>query len=116
MMCNFCSERERAAQIAERESIKFKQVEYMSERIGMEFQAIITGLGKFGAFVAEYESRSEGMIRLQDLGNDFFAYDEKNMVIKGQKSGAEFRVGQKIRIKVKEVRIDRQNIYYILIP
>jgi len=116
MMCNFCSERERAAQIAERESIKFKQVEYMSERIGMEFQAIITGLGKFGAFVAEYESRSEGMIRLQDLGNDFFAYDEKNMVIKGQKSGAEFRVGQKIRIKVKEVRIDRQTIDYILIP
>lgn len=115
MMCNYCSERERAAQIAERESTKYKQVEYMSSRIGQEFDGIVTGLGKFGAFVAEYESRSEGMIRLQDLGNDFFAYDEKNMVIKGQKSSTEFRVGQKIRIKVKEVRIDRQTIDYVLV-
>jgi ribonuclease R len=112
MMCGYCSERERAAQIAERESIKYKQVEYMADRIGMNFDGIITGLGKFGAFVAEYESRSEGMIRLQDLGNDFFAYDEKNAVIKGQKSGQEFRIGQKIRIRVKEVRIDRQTIDY----
>jgi ribonuclease R len=115
MMCNYCSERERAAQIAERESIKYKQVEYMADRVGQEFDGIITGLGKFGAFVAEYESRSEGMIRLQDLGNDFFAYDEKNMAIKGQKSNTEFRVGQKLRIKVKEVRIDRQTIDYVLV-
>jgi ribonuclease R len=103
-LCLRSSEREKDAQEAERNSIRYKQVEYMADRVGMEFDGIITGLGKFGAFVAEYESRSEGMIRLQDLGSDFFAYDEKNMAIKGQKSGTEFRVGQKLRIRVKEVR------------
>lgn len=115
-MCSYSSDRERDAQIAEWDSIKYKQVEYMSSRIGQEFAGIITGLGKFGVFVAEAESKSEGMIRLMDLGSDFFAYNEKDQVIKGRNSGTEFRVGQILKIKVKETNMERRTIDYILIP
>jgi len=115
-MCAYSSEREKDAQTAEWDSIKFKQVEYMSTRIGQVFTGIITGLGKFGTFVAESESKSEGMIRLMDLGSDFFAFNEKDQVIKGRSSNVEFRVGQIIKIKVKETNLDRRTIDYILVP
>lgn len=115
-MCAYSSDRERDAQTAEWDSIKYKQVEYMSSRIGQEFSGIITGLGKFGVFVAEAESKSEGMIRLMDLGSDFFAYNEKDQVIKGRNSGTEFRVGQILKIKVKETNMERRTIDYILVP
>ncbi len=114
-MCQYSSDRERDAQTAEWESIKYKQVEYMSSRIGQEFTGIITGLGKFGAFVAESESKSEGMIRLGDLGNDFFEYREKESCIKGRNSNIEFRVGQIIKIKVKETNLERRVIDYTLV-
>jgi ribonuclease R len=114
-MCAYSSDREKDAQTAEWDSIKFKQVEYMSTRIGQTFTGIITGLGKFGVFVAEAESKSEGMVRLMDLGSDFFAYDEKNQVIKGRNSNVEFRVGNIIKIKVKETNLDRRTIDYVLV-
>jgi ribonuclease R len=114
-MCQYSSDRERDAQTAEWESIKYKQVEYMSTRIGQEFTGIITGLGKFGAFVAESESKSEGMIRLGDLGNDFFEFNDKEQVIRGKNSRTEFRVGMMIKIKVKETNLERRVIDYTLV-
>jgi ribonuclease R len=114
-MCAFSSDRERDAQEAERESIKYKQVEYMTERIGKIFNGIITGAGKFGVYVAEAESKSEGMIRLMDLGNDFFAYDEKRNCIVGKNSKQEFHFGQKIKIKVKETNLQKRTIDYVLV-
>ncbi len=114
-MCAFSSDREKDAQEAERESIKYKQVEYMTERIGQTFNGIITGLGKFGAYVAEAESKSEGMIRLMDLGNDFFGYDEKRNCIVGRNSKQEFHFGQKIKIKVKSANLEKRMIDYTLV-
>lgn len=115
-MCAYSSDREKDAQEAERESIKYKQVEYMTERIGKTFNGIITGVGKFGVYVAEAESKSEGMIRLMDLGNDFFAFDEKRNCIVGKNSKQEFHFGQHIRIKVKETNLEKRLIDYVLIP
>lgn len=114
-MCAFSSDREKDAQTAEWDSIKYKQVEYMSSRIGQEFTGIITGLGKFGVFVSEVESKSDGMIRLMDLGTDFFAYNEKDQVIKGRNSNREFRVGNIVKIKVKETNMERRTIDYVLV-
>lgn len=114
-MCDYSSSRERDAQSAERESIKYKQVEYMSTRIGQVYDGIITGLGKFGVYVAESESKSEGMIRLMDLGNDYFAYDEKRAAIVGKASKKEFRFGDRIKIKVKETNLEKRTIDYVLV-
>lgn len=115
-MCAYSSDRERDAQEAERESIKYKQVEYMIERIGKTFDGIVTGVGKFGVYVAEAESKSEGMIRLMDLGNDFFAYNEERNCIVGKNSKQEFHFGQKLRIKVKDANLEKRLIDYVLVP
>jgi ribonuclease R len=114
-MCSFSSDREKDAAEAERESIKYKQVEYMTERIGMIMKGIVTGVGKFGVYVAEAESKSEGMIRLMDLGNDFFAFDEKRNVIVGKNSKQEFTFGQRITIKVKDTNLEKRMIDYVLV-
>jgi ribonuclease R len=87
----------------------------MTERIGQTFNGIITGIGKFGAYVAEAESKSEGMIRLIDLGNDFFAFDEKKNCIVGRSSKQEFHFGQRIKIKVKDANLKKRMIDYILV-
>lgn len=115
-MCTFSSDREKDAAEAERESIKYKQVEYMTERIGMTMKGIVTGVGKFGVYVAEAESKSEGMIRLMDLGNDFFAYDERRNVVVGKNSKQEFTFGQHITIKVKDTNLEKRMIDYIFVP
>lgn len=114
-MCTYSSDREKDAQEAERESIKYKQVEYMTERVGKIFNGIITGVGKFGVYVAEAESKSEGMIRLMDLGSDFFAFDEKRNVIVGRNSKKEFTFGQRIKIKVKSTNLEKRMIDYTLV-
>lgn len=115
-MCSWSSDREKDAQEAERESIKYKQVEYMTERIGQTFNGIVTGVGKFGVYVAEAESKSEGMIRLMDLGNDFFGFDEKRNCIVGKNSKQEFHFGQRIVIKVKNTNLEKRMIDYVLVP
>lgn len=115
-MCSYSSDREKDATEAERESIKYKQVEYMTERIGKICDGIVTGVGKFGVYVAEAESKSEGMIRLMDLGADFFAYDEKRNCIVGKQTKQEFHFGQRIRIKVKDTNLERRQIDYVLVP
>jgi ribonuclease R len=114
-MCEFSSAREKDAADAERESIKYKQVQYMSERIGQTFDGIITGIGKFGVYVAEAESKSEGMIRLMDLGSDFYGYDEKKNIIVGRNSKQEFRFGDKVKIKVKSTNLEKRMIDYTLV-
>jgi ribonuclease R len=112
-MSRFSSDRERDAQEAEWASIKYKQVEYMRDRIGKQFIGSVTGVSKNGLFVAEVESKSEGMIRLSDLGKDFYAYDEKSQAIVGQKSGEMFRVGDKLPIIVKDANLDKRMIDYV---
>ncbi|MDQ5883320.1 MAG: ribonuclease [Patescibacteria group bacterium] len=96
------SERERDAQEAERTSIKYKQVEYMSARIGQNFTGIVTGITEWGIYVAEEKSRAEGMIKLRDLTSDYYTYDEKKMMISSKKSNHMIRIGDKLNIKVKK--------------
>jgi ribonuclease R len=115
-MCQHCSEQEQAAVTAERNSIKIKQVEYMADRDQHKvFDGIVTGASKFGVFVAEEHSRSEGMIRLSDLGNDFWEYQEKTGTVKGKKSGKIFRIGDEIKIRIKRVDLERKLIDYTLV-
>jgi len=115
-MCGHSSEQEQRAVTAERNSIKLKQVEYMKTKdINTIFEGIVTGAGKFGVFVAEAESRSEGMIRLHDLGDDLWQYDEKTGVVKGRNKGTTFKIGDPIHIKIKRVDVEKRLIDYVLV-
>lgn len=115
-MCDHSSEQEQAAVTAERNSIKLKQVQYMANRnVHDTFEGIVTGASKFGLFVAEEHSRSEGMIRLSDLGNDYWEYIEKTGVIRGKKTKKIFKIGDIIKIRIKKVDLERHLIDYSLV-
>lgn len=114
-MCDLASKREKEAQDAERGSVKYKQVEYMSYRTGQIFDGIVSGVSQWGIYVEEAKSKSEGMVRLRDLGDDFYIYDEKKSRIFGENSGVQFRIGDRIKIKVKSTNLDLKQIDYELI-
>ena len=109
------SEREMEAVKAERDSIKFKQVEYMSERIGEEFDGIVTGVTDWGIYVEEKESKCEGMIKLASIRFDYFEHIPEQYMVKGQKTGTIYRLGDTIRIKVTRADLDERQIDYQLI-
>lgn len=114
-MCAHSSQQEQAAVTAERNSIKLKQVEYMANRKSNDnFDGIVTGASKFGLFVAELHSRSEGMIRLSDLGDDFWEYRENTGTIQGKKSKKTYKIGDIIKINIKRVDLEKKLIDYKL--
>jgi ribonuclease R len=114
-LCSRASRREKEASDAERGSIKYKQVEYMSYRIGQEFDGIVSGVSEWGIYVEEKKSKCEGMIRLRDLGDDFYNYDQKGGRVFGERSGIEWKIGTPVRIKVKNANLDLRVIDYTLV-
>lgn len=109
------SVREKEAADAERASIKYKQTEYMADRVGQQFYGSVTGVSVNGIFVEEKESKCEGMIRLRDLGNDYFEYNEKEMAIIGKRTRKTFKIGDSVRFKVSNADIIRRMIDYTLV-
>lgn len=100
------SEREVTAVTAERDSIKFKQVEYMQDRVGQEFDGLITGVTDWGIYVEEKDSRSEGMVRLASIKGDFFTHEPAKYRIKGSRTGKIYTLGDTVRVKL--VRADAE--------
>lgn len=113
--CQHSSQREKEAADAERASIKYKQVEYMSTRVGQIFEGTITGVSTNGIFIEEKETKCEGMARLRDLGADFFEYREKEMAIVGRKTQKIYRVGDSVRFKVSNADIIKRLLDYVLV-
>lgn len=106
--------REIDAAEAERASKKLKQVEYMSERIGKTFKGTISGVTKWGIYVEEIESKSEGLIPVRNLGQDYFNFDEKTYSMIGEKSKKRFRLGDEVMFKVISADLDRKQLEYSL--
>ena len=109
------SEQEKRAAEAERASIKYKQAEYMSRRIGEKFEGIISGLTEWGLYVEEIGTKCEGLVRVRDMADDFYVFNEKRMEFMGQKKKKRYRFGGKVKIKVKGVDLERKTIDYILL-
>ncbi len=99
------SEREMGAVAAERDSIKFKQVEYMINHVGEIFDGVITGVADWGIYVQEQNTLSEGMVRLASLKGDFFAHEARSYHVKGQKTGKVYRLGDVVKVKL--IRADK---------
>ncbi len=114
-LCIQASRREKEASDAERGSIKYKQVEYMSYRIGEEFDGMVSGVSEWGIFVEEKKSKCEGMIRLRDLGDDFYNYDQKGGRVFGERTGVEYKIGTPVKIKVKNANLELKAIDYTLV-
>jgi len=109
------SEREGGAVRAERDSIKFKQVEYMSERVGQEFDGIVTGVSDWGIYVEDKASKSEGMIRLSALTGDYFEHQASKYRVRGSKTGKTFSLGDEIRIKLTRADVENRELDFVLV-
>jgi ribonuclease R len=98
---------------AERASGKFMQAKYMKEKTGQEFEGIISGLTDWGIFVELTENKCEGMIRMRDLDDDFYEFDESNFRLKGNRTGKIYRLGDHIRIRVKSADLMKKQIDFV---
>ena len=108
--CVHCSLMERSAVQAERESIKYKQAEFLLDKIGQEFEGLISGVSKWGIYVEIIGNKCEGMVRLQDLQDDFYYLDEDNYQVIGSRYGQQYKLGDQVRIKVKKIDLSRKQM------
>lgn len=109
------SEREAAAVEAERDSIKMKQVEFLARHVDEEFDAVISGVSDRGIFVELTESRADGMIRIRDIGDDYFVYDEKRYRLVGERTKVSYALGDPIRVRLVEARIPERELDFALV-
>ena len=108
------SEREKIAQKVERDSIDIKKAEYMQDKIGEEYEGIVSSITSFGMFV-ELENTVEGLIRFDDLGDDYFIYDENRKTLLGERTKVSYKIGDKVKIRVKSAnKIFRQIDFEII--
>lgn len=108
--CVHASEMERRAIDAERASIKYKQVEFLADKIGWVYDGIITGVTEWGLFVEINENKCEGMVPVRELDDDFYEFDEENFMIKGRYHGKTYQLGDNIRIEIRSVNLPRRQL------
>lgn len=109
-LCEHCSQQEQQATDAERASIKYKQVEYLSDKIGQEFNATVSGISDFGIYAEIDENKCEGLIAVRYLGDEPFDFDERNYALVGRRSHHRFTIGDKVRIRVAQANLLRKQI------
>lgn len=112
--CKHCSETEIIAAQAERDSIKYKQVEYMQNFLGKTFDGIISGVAEWGIYVELNDSRCEGLVPMRSLTNDFYIYDEANYCLIGRRTNQKYTIGDKVTVKVATANLEKRQIDFEL--
>ena len=113
--CEHCSNREQVAEQAERASIKYKQVEYMADRLGQTYDAVISGVTEWGIYAEIIENKCEGMIPIRSLGGDYYEFDEKNYCLTGQRTRRRYRLGDHVQIRVARCNLEKKQMDYELV-
>ena len=110
--CQHSSKMERLAAEAERASIKYKQVEFMSERIGQVFDGVISGVTEWGIYVEIIENQCEGMVSIRDLHDDYYEYDEENYCIRGKSTGKLYTLGDRVKVEMVKADLQKKQLDY----
>ena len=113
--CQHASEREVIAAEAERTSVKYKLVEYMQDKVGMEFDGRVSGVTEWGMYVEIEPSKVEGMVSLREIRSDFFEFDEERYRLVGKRTHKVFRLGDRVRIRVKSANLEQRLLDYELV-
>jgi ribonuclease R len=113
--CEHCSDMEQTAANAERDSIKYKQVEFMGERLGQVFDGTISGVTEFGIYVEVNENKCEGMVPMRDLDDDYYEFDEKNYCLLGRRNHHRYSLGDAVKIRVARANLERRQLDFALI-
>ena len=114
-LCDHSSNMEQIAANAERASIKYKQVEFMSEHLGQTYDGVISGVTEWGLYVELNENKCEGMIPIRDLDDDYYEFDEKNYCLRGRRKNRIYSLGDAITIKVARANLEKKQLDFALI-
>ena len=114
-ICDHSSAQERNAINAERLSVKLKQIEYLKDKTGEVFHGVVSGITHFGIFIELSQSLAEGLIRLRNMDDDYYIFDEKNYSITGRRNGRRIRLGDKVNVKLAGVDEEKKEIDFILL-
>ena len=113
-LCEHCSDMEQTAQMAERDSIKYKMVEFMEDKIGNEYEAHISGIQSYGIYCEIDENHCEGMVPMRDLDDDYYDFDERNYCLVGRRHHHKYQLGDPVRIKVARANLEKRQLDFIL--
>ena len=114
-LCDHSSNMEQIAANAERASIKYKQVEFMSERLGQTYDGVISGVTEWGLYVELNENKCEGMVPVRDLDDDYYEFDEKNYCLRGRRKNKVYSLGDAITIKVARANLEKKQLDFALV-
>lgn len=112
--CEHCSDREQLAASAERASIKYKQVEFMKEKVGQVFDGVISGITEWGIYVEIISNKCEGMIPIRDLDDDYYTYDEKNYCLIGTRLHKRYQLGDEVAVLVAKANLEKKQLDFVL--
>lgn len=113
-LCEHCSDMEQIAQNAERDSIKYKMVEFMGDKIGECYDAHISGITSYGIYAEIDENHCEGMVPMHDLDDDYYDFDEKNFVLRGRRHHHKYQLGDPIRIQVASANLQKRQLDFVI--
>lgn len=113
--CKHCSIMEKKASDAERESVKYKQAEYLLDKVGQEFDGLVSGVSKWGLFIELIETKCEGLVSIKSMSDDVYYLDEDNYRMIGQRYDVIYRLGDKVRIKVVAVDLSKKQMDFVLV-
>ena len=114
-VCKHASDMEQRAANMERESIKYKQAEFLLDKVGQMFDGQISGVSKWGIFVELKKSKCEGMVRYNEMPGDYYYLDEENYRVIGQSFGKVFRLGDQVKVKVKKVDLAKKKLDFVIV-
>ena len=114
-LCKHSSDMEQIAANAERASVKYKQVEFMMEKIGRTYDGVISGVTEWGLYVELNENKCEGMIPVRDLDDDYYEFDEKNYCLRGRRKHRTYSLGDSITIKVAHANLEKKQLDFTLV-
>ena len=109
-VCEHCSEQERNAEQAERESVKLKQVEYVQEHVGDTFAGVVSGVTKFGVFVQMTDLLVEGLVHVRDMDDDYYNYDESTLTMTGRDTGKRYRPGDEVKVQIVGANVEKRQV------
>jgi ribonuclease R len=115
-LCDHSSKMEIRAADAERTSIKYKQVEFLKDRVGDVFDGVISGVTEWGIYVELDENKCEGMVPIRDLDDDYYQFDEDNYCLVGRKRNKKYQLGDAVKIQIARANLEKRQLDFVLAP
>ncbi len=113
--CRHCSDMEALAANAERASIKYKQVEFLSDKVGKVYDGVVSGVVEWGLYVELNENKCEGLVPIRDLGDDYYDYDDRNYCLKGRRNMHVYRLGDPVTVKIVQANLEKKQLDFVLV-